>query len=151
MHEKFLLLFFQKIFIFSSLYRTTLTALKHIRTHKRHRQKEDGKKEKKTGLGRRRARQDDRGGGGEEEEEEDDRDWFNLLEKIERSFTRGERLDRFFEFDWMFVHSSKRARFGTIDETIESGSIDLHARRGGFWILRLGVIVRYDQVGGVDE
>jgi hypothetical protein len=148
MHEKFLLLFFQKIFIFSSLYRTTLTALKHIRTHKRHRQKEDGKKEKKTGLGRRRARQDDRGGG---EEEEDDRDWFNLLEKIERSFTRGERLDRFFEFDWMCVYSSKRARFGTIDETIESGSIDLHARRGGFWILRLGVIVRYDQVGGVDE
>lgn len=90
-------------------------------------------------------------GGGEEEKEEDDRDWFNLLEKIERSFTRGERLDRFFEFDWMCVYSSKRARFGAIDETIESGSIDLHARRGGFWILRLGVIVRYDQVGGVDE
>jgi hypothetical protein len=51
----------------------------------------------------------------------------------------------------MCVYSSKRARFGAIDETIESGSIDLHARRGGFWILRLGVIVRYDQVGGVDD
>ena len=147
--ENFSSFFWQKIF--SSLYLTTLTALKHIRTHKRHRQKEDGKKEKKTGLGRRRARQDDRGGGGGGGGEEDDRDWFNLLEKIERSFTRGERLDRFFEFDWMCVYSSKRARFGTIDETIESGSIDLHARRGGFWILRLGVIVRYDQVGGVDE
>tara|TARA_B100001769_G_scaffold108224_1_gene84088 strand:+ start:561 stop:1010 length:450 start_codon:yes stop_codon:yes gene_type:complete len=111
----------------------------------RRRRKEEGEEEKKGG--RRRARRDDRGG----EEEDDDRDWFNLLEKIERSFTRGERLDRFFEFDWMCVYSSKRARFGAIDETIESGSIDLHARRGGFWILRLGVIVRYDQVGGVDE
>ena len=67
---------------------------------------------------------------------------------IRKSFSS---VDRFFEFDWMCVYSSKRARFGTIDETIESGSIDLHARRGGFWILRLGVIVRYDQVGGVDE
>jgi|TARA_B110000483_G_scaffold99630_1_gene122230 hypothetical protein len=105
---------------------------------------EEGKKKEKTGGRRRRARRRPRG-------EEDDCDWFNLLKKIERSFTRGERLDRFFEFDWMRVYSSKRARFGTIDETIESGSIDLHARRGGFWILRLGVIVRYDQVGGVDD